>query len=133
MMQNTIIVNGLNLKRIAITCRCGNRWVETVPGELLAGGAVPLFKCAKCNQDYVIRDGQLARIPDLHSLINAEPPVETGINDAELNDTGACGLEASNQSCRLCGGSMSKNGKCGQCGTPANSNSWSQEPSKAVN
>ena len=87
MLKNTILVSRQKVKRIAITCKCEQRFVEMVPGEVVDGGAIPVFQCPSCGQQYVIRDDQLQRIPDLHSLIGLkDPKVEDGPINIETGD-----------------------------------------------
>lgn len=87
MLKNTIIVRGENVKRIAITCKCGHRFVHMVPGEVIMGGAIPIFNCPQCQQGYVIRENGLQRIPDLHALIGLKDPDPAAKKpDAEFGD-----------------------------------------------
>lgn len=84
------------MKRIAVTCKCGNRIVESVPGEVIAGGAHPVLTCDKCHQEYVIIGNKLRRFA--RGMLGAELtlkeqdklPVDAELADGvELNDKAA--------------------------------------------
>lgn len=53
-----VIVDPRRLKRIKITCRCGNVAVYTIAD---VDGIIPVVECSKCQQNYMVGDGKIVR------------------------------------------------------------------------
>lgn len=109
-LKNTIVVNAENVKRIAITCKCGTRFIESVPGEILESGALPIFECPTegCHQSYIIRDGKLQRVPDLKKILLEDSRVAKEMEQKDVVEMG-------------------------ETPTPRNKDAWNAPGSKAVN
>jgi hypothetical protein len=51
-----------DVKRLRLSCRCGNTWVEEIPGEIYEAHFIsPIFECSKCNQEYYLLDKHVRR------------------------------------------------------------------------
>jgi len=96
-----VLVDGRKLKRIAVTCKCGNRVVESVPGEVIAGGAHPVIKCDQCQQEYVVIGNKLRRfdrgILGKQLQLKSDAPVDAEFseNEPQLKDKKAWEMPAS--------------------------------------
>ena len=82
-----VIVDRRNLKRIAITCRCGLRTIHEVPGEALNSAAIPVLECPQCQTSYAVRENKIMR---LNSELEPEKTIEKEsvpfVSDGELPD-----------------------------------------------
>lgn len=58
-----VITDARKLERIALTCRCGHRWTERVPGELHDSDVTFVFACI-CGQVYHLRNHRLQRVKE---------------------------------------------------------------------
>jgi len=60
----TVLCDPRRVRHIAITCRCGRRWVELIPAELHDSQLTAALDCPSCGQRYTLRDKQLTRMED---------------------------------------------------------------------
>jgi len=95
-IHTTCLVDGNTMKRIAVTCKCGNRFVEEVPAEVFKGGAKPILTCDICKQAYVILDGKIRRFDNgmlgkelPKKELNAPVDAEFSEKEPELKDKAA--------------------------------------------
>lgn len=51
-------------QKIAIKCRCGNRWIEPIPAELHESSMIVRFTCVKCNTQYDLQNKVLTRVKE---------------------------------------------------------------------
>lgn len=76
-----------NLKKIAITCRCGLRTVHTVPGEALVGGGFPILECPRCDTSYVVTGSKIMRLDEnMEPVKTIEKEIVPHIKEGELPD-----------------------------------------------
>jgi len=78
-------INSQRIKRIAMTCKCGRRFISHIPGEVLDGGAAPVLEC-ECGQNYIIHGGKIRRLEHGQLGKEIEKKQLPGPIDAELND-----------------------------------------------
>lgn len=57
----SVICDERKMQNIALTCRCGNRWTERIPGELHNSDMTAQFECEKCHTLYHLQNKQLRR------------------------------------------------------------------------
>ena len=57
----TVLCDPRRVQRVAITCRCGHRWVELIPAELHDSDMTAEFECY-CGQRYHLHNKQLHRV-----------------------------------------------------------------------
>jgi hypothetical protein len=74
-----------DIKRLRVSCRCGNTWIEEVPGEIYdANFIAPLFECEACHQEYYLLHKHVRRVdvdPD-------DPPMREYIYNGEPKRSG---------------------------------------------
>jgi hypothetical protein len=70
------------MQRIAITCRCGRRWVEPIPGELHESSLRARFTCIQCGTEYDLHNKQLTRVTK--EVTNGPEPTKQTADDASL-------------------------------------------------
>ena len=85
--KTKVIVDRRNLKRIAITCRCGLRTIHEVPGEALNSAAIPVMDCPQCGTSYAVRENKIIR---LNAELEPEKTIDKEnmpfVSDGELPD-----------------------------------------------
>ena len=70
-MNNTrlvteILIDVRTIKKIAVTCKCGERTVHEIPSILLESRQRVIARCPQCKQAYGVMDGRVIRLsPDL--------------------------------------------------------------------
>ena len=74
---NMIIVlcDPKRVQRIALTCKCDNKWTELIPQELHDSELIAQFECPKCGQLYRLHRHQLIRVnmEDAHDKQTQQP------------------------------------------------------------
>jgi DNA-directed RNA polymerase subunit M/transcription elongation factor TFIIS len=60
----TVLCDTRRMQTIALTCRCGTRWTERVPGELHDSQMIAQFECPKCGQAYHLHNKTLHRVQE---------------------------------------------------------------------
>jgi hypothetical protein len=65
MKEIVVAIDPNNIHQIAITCRCGKRFVVEIPGEVLRAKATSLHQCPSCGQPYA-HDSATMRLVRLH-------------------------------------------------------------------
>lgn len=57
----TVLIDSRKLRRIKITCRCGEAWTEQVPSEVHDSWLVMGFWCPSCGTEYHLQNKKLER------------------------------------------------------------------------
>jgi len=59
-----VLCDPRRVQRIALTCRCGRRWVEYIPQELHDSDMTAQFECIACHTLYHLYHHQLRRVKE---------------------------------------------------------------------
>lgn len=83
-VENKVFVSAEKLKRIKVTCRCGETIVEEIPGEVLDSEMVPVIGCRKCKTEYAVQKDRLIRLDRYgrpEKVLTKEKPNITSASD----------------------------------------------------
>lgn len=60
----TVACDPTTIQTIAVTCRCGCRFVEKVPKEVHDSSLTVILPCPKCDTVYTLRNKTLSRLKE---------------------------------------------------------------------
>jgi hypothetical protein len=59
-----VLCDPRRVQNIALTCRCGLRWIEHIPQELHDSDMTAQFECEKCHTLYRLHHHKLQRVEE---------------------------------------------------------------------
>lgn len=69
-----VLCDARKIQRIAITCRCSQRWTEQISSELYDSNLIAEFECERCKTRYHLHHKQLHRVMENNNdRSNTEP------------------------------------------------------------
>ena len=78
-----VMCDSRHVQTVAITCRCGNRWIERIPQELHESSMICCFQCIRCQTQYLLRNKVLIRVKEDYD----QRQDNTNINITTVNNT----------------------------------------------